>query len=97
MFKSPQEFSLHIEQTALTENQTCTETLIQYCDEKGIEFEDIAKMISHLCLPSSRYVTGQSIHVSGGMFMPWIPNRSHAGFKKVKLISCQAAKLVVTN
>lgn len=46
MFKSPQEFSVYIEQLALTENQTCTETLIQYCDEKGIEFEDIAKMIS---------------------------------------------------
>ena len=46
MFKSPQEFSLHIEQMALVENQTCTETLIQYCDEKGIEFEDIARMIS---------------------------------------------------
>ena len=34
------------------------------------EVEDVAKMISHLCLPASRYVTGQSIHVSGGMFMP---------------------------
>jgi 3-oxoacyl-[acyl-carrier protein] reductase len=34
------------------------------------EVEDVAKMISHLCLPTSRYVTGQSIHVSGGMFMP---------------------------
>ena len=46
MFKSPQEFSLYIEQTSLSENKTCTEIIIDYCDEKGIEFEDIAKMIS---------------------------------------------------
>ena len=34
---------------------------------KGI---DVARMIAHLCLPASRYITGQSLHVSGGMFMP---------------------------
>ena len=32
--------------------------------------EDVARMIAHLCLPASRYITGQSLHVSGGMFMP---------------------------
>ena len=32
--------------------------------------EDVAHMIAHLCLPASRYITGQSLHVSGGMFMP---------------------------
>lgn len=46
MFNTSQEFSVYIEQTALTENQTCTETLIHYCDERGIEFEDISKMVS---------------------------------------------------
>ena len=32
--------------------------------------EDVAHMIAPLCLPASRYITGQSLHVSGGMFMP---------------------------
>jgi 3-oxoacyl-[acyl-carrier protein] reductase len=32
--------------------------------------EDVADMIRTLCLPSSGYVTGQTIHVSGGLFMP---------------------------
>ena len=34
---------------------------------KGI---DLARMIAHLCLPASRYITGQCLHVSGGIFMP---------------------------
>jgi 3-oxoacyl-[acyl-carrier protein] reductase len=29
--------------------------------------EEIAAMVCHLCLPLGRYVTGQSIHVNGGM------------------------------
>ena len=29
--------------------------------------EEIAAMVCHLCLPSGRYVTGQTIHVNGGM------------------------------
>ncbi|MDX1488226.1 MAG: SDR family oxidoreductase [Acidiferrobacterales bacterium] len=29
--------------------------------------EEIAAMVCHLCLPASRYVTGQVIHVNGGM------------------------------
>jgi 3-oxoacyl-[acyl-carrier protein] reductase len=32
--------------------------------------EEVAAMARHLCLPQSRYVTGQTIHVSGGMYMP---------------------------
>ena len=31
--------------------------------------EDVANMIAHLCLPASRYITGQTIHVNGGMYM----------------------------
>ena len=34
------------------------------------EVEDVARMVAHLCLPTTRYITGQSIHVSGGMVMP---------------------------
>ena len=32
--------------------------------------EEVAAMIRHLCLPVSRFITGQTIHVSGGLFMP---------------------------
>jgi 3-oxoacyl-[acyl-carrier protein] reductase len=32
--------------------------------------EDVAEIIRVLCLPSTSYVTGQTIHVNGGMFMP---------------------------
>jgi 3-oxoacyl-[acyl-carrier protein] reductase len=32
--------------------------------------EEVAAMISMLCLPSSGYVTGQTIHVDGGMYLP---------------------------
>jgi len=31
--------------------------------------EEIAAMVCHLCLPAGRYVTGQTIHVNGGMLM----------------------------
>jgi 3-oxoacyl-[acyl-carrier protein] reductase len=32
--------------------------------------EDIAEMVRTLCLPASNYITGQTIHVSGGLYMP---------------------------
>ena len=32
--------------------------------------DDVAQMIRMLCLPSSSYITGQTIHISGGLFMP---------------------------
>jgi 3-oxoacyl-[acyl-carrier protein] reductase len=32
--------------------------------------EDVAAVVHHLCLPASRYITGQTIHVSGGMYLP---------------------------
>jgi 3-oxoacyl-[acyl-carrier protein] reductase len=32
--------------------------------------EEVAAMVRHLCLPESRYITGQTIHLSGGMYMP---------------------------
>jgi len=34
------------------------------------EPEEIAAMVRVLCGPDARYVTGQSIHVNGGGFMP---------------------------
>jgi 3-oxoacyl-[acyl-carrier protein] reductase len=32
--------------------------------------DEVAAMITHLCLPAARYITGQTIHVSGGMYLP---------------------------
>jgi 3-oxoacyl-[acyl-carrier protein] reductase len=32
--------------------------------------EEVAAMILHLCLPISRFITGQSIHISGGAYLP---------------------------
>jgi 3-oxoacyl-[acyl-carrier protein] reductase len=32
--------------------------------------EDVAAVVRQLCLPASRYITGQTIHVSGGMYLP---------------------------
>jgi 3-oxoacyl-[acyl-carrier protein] reductase len=31
---------------------------------------EVAAIITHLCLPAGRYLTGQTIHVSGGMYLP---------------------------
>jgi 3-oxoacyl-[acyl-carrier protein] reductase len=33
-------------------------------------FDDVADMVRMLCLPTTSYITGQTIHVSGGLFMP---------------------------
>lgn len=33
-------------------------------------FEEVAAMVLPLCLPTGRYITGQTIHVSGGMYLP---------------------------
>lgn len=32
--------------------------------------EDVASLVHNLCLPTSSYITGQTIHISGGLFMP---------------------------
>ena len=32
--------------------------------------EEIAAMVRYLCLPDARYMTGQTIHVSGGLYLP---------------------------
>jgi 3-oxoacyl-[acyl-carrier protein] reductase len=34
------------------------------------EIEEVAGMIVTMCLPHARFMTGQSIHVSGGLYMP---------------------------
>ena len=32
--------------------------------------EEVAAVVRQLCSPASRYVTGQTLHVSGGMYLP---------------------------
>ncbi|HEY7298111.1 MAG TPA: 3-oxoacyl-ACP reductase family protein [Xanthobacteraceae bacterium] len=32
--------------------------------------EDVAEMIRFVCLPQSSFITGQTLHVSGGVYMP---------------------------
>jgi 3-oxoacyl-[acyl-carrier protein] reductase len=32
--------------------------------------EEVAAMVRHLCLPVGRYITGQTIHVNGGIYLP---------------------------
>jgi 3-oxoacyl-[acyl-carrier protein] reductase len=34
------------------------------------DIEEVAGMIVTMCLPHARFMTGQSIHVSGGLYMP---------------------------
>lgn len=34
------------------------------------EVDEVAHMVISLCLPGARFTTGQTIHVSGGMYMP---------------------------
>lgn len=38
-------------------------------NRKG-EIEEAAGIIVSMCLPQSRFMTGQSVHVSGGLYMP---------------------------
>lgn len=33
-------------------------------------FEEVAAMVRTLCLPTGRFITGQTIHVSGGLYLP---------------------------
>ena len=32
--------------------------------------EDIAAMVRHLAGPHGRYITGQTIHINGGVYLP---------------------------
>lgn len=33
-------------------------------------FEEVAQMVRTLCVPTGRFITGQTIHVSGGLYLP---------------------------
>lgn len=46
MFKSSNDFSMHIEQIVHDEGITYMEAVLQYCRENFIEPEDIAKLVN---------------------------------------------------
>ena len=46
MFESPSQFSLHIEELSAKSNESYIETILTYCDDNFIEYNDVAKMIS---------------------------------------------------
>lgn len=46
LFKSASEFSQFVEKTAIKENRTCTSIILEYCEEKDIEAEDISRLVS---------------------------------------------------
>jgi 3-oxoacyl-[acyl-carrier protein] reductase len=33
-------------------------------------FEEVAQMVRTLCVPTGKFITGQTIHVSGGLYLP---------------------------
>lgn len=46
LFKTPSDFSKYIETVSAKEDQTLTQTIIEYCDLRDIDFEDVAPLIS---------------------------------------------------
>jgi len=46
MFKTANEFSLHIEQRAADTNIPCMDAVLAYCEENQLEPEDVSKLIS---------------------------------------------------
>lgn len=46
MFKSANEFSMHIEQNAREQRMTHMDAVLDYCKENNLEPEDVAKLIS---------------------------------------------------
>ena len=59
----------HIDTTrGASAGATSTVTAKRAMLRKGMP-KEIAGMVAHLCLPAGRYVTGQAIHVNGGMLL----------------------------
>ncbi len=45
------------------------DTRVNLAGRKGTP-EDVASMVRYLCGPAARYVTGQTVHVNGGAYLP---------------------------
>ena len=46
IFKNASDFSYYIQTTAQKEGQTCTQTILEYCEQRDLEPDDIAKLIN---------------------------------------------------
>lgn len=46
IFKNASDFSYYIQTTAQREDQTCTQTILEYCEQRDLDPEDIAKLIN---------------------------------------------------
>lgn len=46
LFNNASDFSHFIEQKAVEEDKTCTAVILEYCDDKDIEPDDVSKLIS---------------------------------------------------
>jgi hypothetical protein len=46
MFESPSQFSFHIEEIANKTGDTYIETILSYCDDNFVDYDDVAKMIT---------------------------------------------------
>lgn len=46
LFRNSSEFSQFVELTSIRDNRTCTSIILEYCEEKDLEPEEIARMIS---------------------------------------------------
>ena len=46
IFDSPAQFSLHIETLSLDTDQSYIETILEFCDENFVDYEDVAKLIT---------------------------------------------------
>jgi len=47
LFNDATSFSHFVEMHAIDEGKTCTQIIIEYCDLKDIDPEDISKLVSH--------------------------------------------------
>lgn len=54
------------EEAQVSQDHEAMQTLL---GRKG-RVEEVAAMVRHLCGPDSRYITGQTIHVTGGAYLP---------------------------
>ena len=46
LFRNATDFSYYIQTTAQKEGMTCTQTILEYCEQRDLEPDDIAKLIN---------------------------------------------------
>jgi hypothetical protein len=46
IFRNANDFSLYVEKLSISSGETCTSIILSYCEQKDIEPEDIAKLVS---------------------------------------------------